>query len=306
MYFPYLRGKQFELEALLEVNSAVYQNTLPILEPITLARRRLYTSLTNQNVPLILVTNPFYPVKDTISSLTIQNVLDNELANHKGIILAFIIDQRFVIQDLDAFLSSNPTREKAIIFRYNLVPAILIAIQALLINHSVRYIIFDESKTSSRTQTFFNSHPRCVLLTDGFQRQERNADYPVNSGFDSIISTWRTSGWQGIGDYLTVGDYFRSGGGQPYVVTLHLTVSTTSGLVMQHFSSTSHPTTGGFAALKFTEANRLLNTSSSVLSLASSGLTLFRTWHTSQHFPQLGAAKKASMMHHIEFMSSLI
>ncbi len=38
MYFPYLRGKQFELEALVNVNPGVYSNTIPILEPISTSK----------------------------------------------------------------------------------------------------------------------------------------------------------------------------------------------------------------------------------------------------------------------------
>jgi hypothetical protein len=34
MYFPYLRGKRFEMLALLEVPIATYQNMLPIVEPV--------------------------------------------------------------------------------------------------------------------------------------------------------------------------------------------------------------------------------------------------------------------------------
>ncbi|MGN6394938.1 MAG: sce7725 family protein [Mucilaginibacter sp.] len=306
MYFPYLRGKQFELEALLEVNPNVYQNTIPILEPITLARRRLYSNLTTQNIPLILVTNPFYSRTRPLTAAQIQNVIDNELSTHNSLVLGFIIDQRFDIADLNTFLTANATRRKAIILRNNPIPTNLTAIQSLIGTHSVDYIIFDEVKTTPRTRAFFSSHPQRVLLTDGFQRQERNADYPLDSAFDSIYDSWATDGWFGTGDYLTIGDFFRDGGGQAYVVTLHVTVPTLSGILIHHFSSTSYSTSPTFPALKFSEANRLLNTSTAVIPLNSNGLTLYRNWHIANFFPGLGAAKKASIMHHIELMSTLV
>lgn len=306
MYFPYLRGKQFEIDALLEVPASVYQNTLPILEPINVSHPKLYVSLTNNGIPFILVTNPFYPRTGTLSNNDVQNIIDGELAAHTSLVLGFLIDQRFDINDLNVFLTSNPNREKAIIFRYNPAQTDLTLIQTSIGTHPVEYIIFDEGKTTNRTHNFFNSHPQRVLLTDGFQRQERNADYPLSSTFDSIYNTWRTDGWFGIGDYLSIGDFFRSGGGQAYVVTLHVTIHTPSSLVMHHFSSTSYPSTGGFTALKFSEANQSLVSSSHIIPITSNGLTLYRNWHANSHNPSLGAAKKASMMHHIELMSGII
>jgi hypothetical protein len=306
MYFPYLRGKQFELEALLDVNPTVFKNTLPIVEPITLGRKNLYSRLSNQDVPLILVTNPFYPRTNTLSTSSIQSLIDNELANHTTLTAGFIIDQRFDTSHLVAFLTTNPTREKAIIFRCNPTPAVLVIIKSLIATQHISYLVFDESKTTNRTQVVFNNHPKVVLLTDGFQRQERNADYPANSAFDSVYNTWTTSSWYGIGDYVTIGDFFREGGGQAYVICLHITVPTSSGLIIHHFSSISHPKTATFPALKFTEANQSLNISAHISPLNSSGLKLYRHWHHTQHYPGLGAAKKASMMHHIEIMSSVI
>ena len=309
MYFPYLRGKQFELEALVNVNPAVYTNTIPVLEPVSTSKgvyKRLYRSMASQNVPLVLIMNPFYPQTGRLSTAAVQTLVDGDLATHPSLILGYIIDQRFTIADLNSFLTSNLSRRKAIIFRFNPLPTDLTAIQAELGARPVDYIIFDDRKTNATTRTSFNTHPRRVLTTDGFQRQDKNSDYPAISAFDSNYNVWRGQGWFGIGDYLSIGDYFQAGGGQVYVVALHLTVQSPTGLVVHHFTSTSRATTQGFAAIKFAEANDNLVTSPHVVPLASSGLDLFRDWHTRSHNPQLGAAKKASLMHHIELMSAII
>jgi hypothetical protein len=309
MYFPYLRGKQFELEALVNVNPAVYANTLPILEPVSASKgvyKRLYGNFVSQNIPLILIMNPFYPQSGRLTPTAVQTIINGELARHPSLILGHIIDQRYEVRDLNAFLTSNPTRRKAIVFRFNPLPTDLLAIQAALGTHPVEYIIFDDRRTNATTRNSFNTHPRRVLITDGFQRQDKNSDYPPVSAFDSNYSTWRASGWFGIGDYLSIGDYYQAGGGQVYVVTLHLTIESPTGLVMHHFSSTYRATVKGFPAQKFAEANNLLVTSPHVVPLASSGLDLFRDWHARAHNPQLGAAKKASLMHHIELMSRIV
>lgn len=310
MYLPYLRGKQFELEALLNVPTAVYANTLPILEPISSPKggnsKRLYTNLASQNIPLILVMNPFYPQSYRFTTARVQQIVDNELATHPTLTLGFLIDQRFTIADFTAFLISNPNREKAVIFRTNPLAADLNAIQAATVTHPVQYVIFDDKRTSNVTRNAFNAHPDRILLTDGFQRQDRNSDYPPVSTFDSNYSTWGGNGWSGIGDYLSIGDHFQDGGGPAYVVTLHLSILSPTGILMHHFSSTSNSTVMGLAPQKFSEANDLLVNFPDVIPLTSSGLNLFRNWHTAGHYPGLGSPKQASLMHHIELLSSII
>lgn len=309
MYFPYMRGKQFELATLVNVNVGVYQqNTIPILEPVaspTGVYRGLYNRLATQSIPLILVMNPFHP-QNRLTVAQVQGIVDRELAAHPSLTLGYLIDQRFSLAGLTFFLNSNPNTNKAVIFRYNPLNADLIAIQRALGAQPVEYIVFDDKKTNAGTRNAFNTHPQRVLMTDGFQRQERNSDYPAASAYESNHRTWRTDGWYGVGDYLTVGDYFQAGGGQVYVVALHLTVNTPNGVEVLHFCSTINANTQGQAAQKFAEANASLVNSPHVTPLTSSGLTLFRNWYTTNHNPQLGAAKQASLMHHMELISSLI
>jgi hypothetical protein len=306
MYFPYLRGKQFELETLIALPMPFFGNTLPILEPISLGRRKLYTTLAREARPLILIVNPQYPNATPLNTTILQGLIDTELATHPALTLGFIIDQRFSAARLNTFLASNPERAKALIFRNNPIPADLAAIQAAIATQPVQIIIFDESRTSVATRNIFNAHPYRVLLTDGFQRQVRNSDYPGVSVFASNYNSWVANGWQGIGDYLTVGDYFQDGGGPAYVVTLHLTVQHGANLLVHHFSSTVHATVQTFTAAKFHEANGYLVGSPYVVPLNSTGLDLYRDWHARVHNPQLGQAKKASMLHHIELMSTIV
>lgn len=310
MYLPYLRGKQFELEALLNVPTAVYANTLPILEPISSPKggnnKRLYTSLATQGIPLILVMNPFYPQGHRFTTARVQQIVDNELATHPSLTLGFLIDQRFNLADLNAFLTSNPNLGKAIIIRVNPLPADLNAIQLAIGAHPVQYIVFDDKRTNNATRNTFNAHPGRMLITDGFQRQDRNSDYPAVSTFDSNYSTWGGNGWSGIGDYLSIGDHFQDGGGPAYVVTLHLSIESPTGILMHHFSSTTNSNIMGLTPQKFAEANDLLVNHPDVAPLTSSGLNLFRGWHAAAHNPSLGAAKQASLMHHIELLSGII
>ena len=63
MYFPYLRGKQFELFLLREMNDIIDDSSyiVPVIEPV---RRKLnvlqtaITSLCERNTKFVLLTNP--------------------------------------------------------------------------------------------------------------------------------------------------------------------------------------------------------------------------------------------------------
>jgi hypothetical protein len=305
MYFPYLRGKQFEIEALIEAPHWVYQNALPIIEPINITRRR-FSTLASRNIPYILITNPYHPQNNRLSTASIQNMIDTELASFTSILLGFIVDTRFNTANLNSFLNSNMTRRKALIFRYSPQVADLSAIRSALSVNPVDYIIFDDRKVNNTTRNAFSANTNIVLITDGFQRQDKNSDYPVSSDFESNFSSWRTSGLVGIGDYLTIGDHFQEGGGQVYVVSLHVTVQTPTGLEVRHFSSTFDAAFRGFAAQKFAEANTLLVSSPTIVPLNSVGLDIYRDLHARSHNPQLGVAKKASIIRHIELMSSIV
>ena len=308
MYYPYLRGKQFELYALEHVDNAVFRNTLPIVEPVSASSNRvasgIYRRLAASRTPMILILNPqFGPLTSTDVE---RDIVNGFLSGHTRLTVGYIVNPSTTSAELNSFLTSNPQFQKAVFFRANFLPATLASLQNVIRANPPAHLIFESSKSSHITQQAFSWHTNRILVTDGFQAQERNADYPADSVFVSEFATYKANGWQGIGDYQTVGDKYKDGGGQPYVVTLHVTRNSTQGVITQHYSSVTRRAFPGDAPLKFTEACNSLVASPVVAPLASTGVTMYRNWQTSRHFPQLGAAKQASIQHHIELLSSLV
>lgn len=308
MYYPYLRGKLFELETLLEVSGDVYKNTFPIIEPVNNNRTAVlrYKSLVQRKIPFIFIVNPRHP-KVPFSIARIQQLfIEDILSDHTNLTLGYIVDQLSSTAELSAFLRANPDHPKAVIFKYTLTSADLAAYDTVLKAHTPEILLFDDRKISSRMLKTLNWHTNQVIITDGFQRQDRNADYPLMDAFDSYTSTWVEDGWQGMGDYLTIGDHFAEGGGQPYVVTFHITVPNGNDLEIYHYSSTTLSTVKGRVGPKFLEACNMLVSSPHTTPLSSTGLSNYRDWNSRSHTSVLGAAKKASMKHHIEMVSSII
>ncbi|WP_317039533.1 sce7725 family protein [Hymenobacter lapidarius] len=228
------------------------------------------------------------------------------MAVHSGLHLGYIVDQHASPAQLQAFLASNPANEKAVIFRHIPLPVNMTAIDAVLRANPPKYLIFDETK-SRRLRPTLSWHSGHVMLVDGFEKQERNSEYPALSNFESNVGTWRADGLVGMGDYLINGDHFSEGGGQPKVVTLHLAGAHATGLVMHHFSSTVNAGIQGAPAPKFAQACNTLVSSPSVAAMPlSSGIAMFQKWDTASHYPGLGSPKQASMQHHMELLARLV
>ncbi|MGC4058190.1 MAG: sce7725 family protein [Chitinophagaceae bacterium] len=310
MYYPFLRGKKFELYSIENVNVNVFQNTLPIVEPVGAPTNAVangsFKRLAVAKRPFILIINPQH---GKISRAKVEShLLNGLLATHTGVSVGYIVVQTSTAAEVRTFLTSYPGRGKALIFRGNFTPVILDQILIEVRMNVPDVIVFESSKTSTVTQNAFAWHPHRVLLTDGFHRASRNADYQAlpDTAFEADYSNYIANGWQGIGDYQTVGDIFREKGGQPYVVTLHVTSNVVSGVQTNHYSSHSKSTIEGHAPEKFTEALNKLVACPKITPLNSTGLDMYRDWHARGHFPQLGAAKQASLQHHFELMSSLV
>ncbi len=308
MYYPYLRGKQFELQSLENVSPGVYANTMPIIEPVTspkaYAANKSYKQLAALSIPMILIVNP---EAGGLDEATVRaRFLGDLLAAHNNLTLGFIVAQTTTHTALRAFLLANPAIPKAVIFKSNFIPAQLTQLVNVVRANPPARLIFEARLTSHVTQDAFAWHQHRALVSDGFQAKNRNKDYPPSSVFASDYNTYRASGWQGIGDYQTIGEKYKSDGGPARVVTLHITRDAGAALMTQHYSSVTDPDDTGDVPLKFMEACDALVASPFVAPLTSTGLDMYRGWQHTRFFPNLGPAKQASIQHHIELLSGLI
>lgn len=116
---------------------------------------------------------------------------------------------------------------------------------------------------------------------------------------------------RGFGDFLTVGDQYRDGGGPAYAVAIHLTYidpSKDEQMFIHHFLSDSQNTPTNPAG-KFREAVAKLIAAVDALNspiLKSNAVAEFRRFHDTGHFPGLGYVKKLSMQHHIETLADFL
>ena len=305
MYFPYLRGRQFELIALRELieGKIIGNNILPIIEPIKLSSTLLttLTSFTEEQRSIAVIHNPQVgsfsadiaelknPITDKylqllkskyiIKSHILNKDSDNEL---KGLLALKITKQELLIisnsrECLDKY-TNNFSAEKP---RYNLIP--------------------DESAFRRKVKD------NKVIFNDKFQKLNRNCDY---KGIDEVFSDdhlyYGDDGFIGFSDYSIVGSEYTEGGFAPYAVAIHIVYFDDEQILrIKHFVSESNEGIHD-PAKKFYEALTKLAKWQEKKKLDTFGMNVFMEHYKNKTYPGLGTVKKLAIMHHIELLSKYL
>ena len=308
MYFPYFRLKQEEAIAIRSVADLIAPaSQTPIIEPVkrsqTAMRRmiEIAQNISNLGGDLIIIINPSEGdfSRDNTALITAINQI---IPSTPNLIVGILIDNNTSITFLQGLLSNYNTSRIAIIHKtMSAIPNIS------TLCGGVTYNIFIEGQVSSAYPNAFGGQK--VLLNDGFNRQN-NADYVPDEYFSSLHLTYGQQGYNGFGDFLTVGDFYRGGGGPAYAVALHLTYfrlpPNDPDLYIKHFISVTNDSVQNPAG-KFAEAIASFEShmiSPNCVIENTRGVRELRAYHASRHYPGLGMPKRLSMMHHMEIMAN--
>lgn len=298
MYFPYFRGRQYELLALKElaVNRLISSSVVPVIEPVKLIPALNNSLLAFQSATLLvgLILNP--------------NVGD-------------LTDEPETISQLLMKLSSNP----------NIIPSLLLnesaeevmeKLKNKGVNEDDTLIVFNNRDYLDIYQDLFRGAPKYTLCPDErfirravsqskvlfenrFNKQSRNADYPKDEFFSDDHIYYTADHYTGFGDYSIIGDEYIESGFAPYAVAIHIVYfAEDNSLRIRHFISDSNDDISDVAG-KFYEAvsklyrwyvdehqNRQL----------TSGLQTLLDHYEHRTYPGLPTLKKLSIMHHLELM----
>ena len=312
MYFPYLRGKQFELIALKESIKLLAKNKAkisPILEPVkdSTTFKTTIRELRNNDINFSIIINP--QVGELQGSTSdILTLLSTELSDYSnyqlGVILTGKVNHKNLINSLKRFpgvlhgltlihLSSLHNIDDVISDFSEIIP--------------VRFNVVHFGKTNRRYYRNFDSST-IVELDDYFLLQEKNADYKEidESDFSEEHLYFKDEGFIGFSDYLTIGDNYSESGFLPYAVAIHLSYSDSDDVIkIKHFVSDSNDDTSDVAG-KFEEALNKLVAWCKANKFKTAAVESFYALSSSGHFPGLGTIKKLSIMNHIEVVLKLV
>ena len=305
MYYPFFRGKQFELLAIREsarlIASAGFN---PIVEPVRETISGLHRTLEDLvecDATASVIVNPRHGDYRHGGEELATYLRDNYQDNHR-ISPAILLTNSMTVEDALTLVS-----------HYESQPLTLIhagftngrGLAQSLNKGDCTHVFLDPRNVLYRRP--FKEGLK-VLVEDGFE-PKKNADYDFIDRFSDLHVTFKEQGADGYGDFLTIGDHYSEGGGPAYAVAIHLTfIDPEQGdeMFVYHFKSDSNNTPVDPAG-KFSEAlaklvKKIDQGNSKVLK--TSAVQEFIDLHERNHFPGLGYVKKLSLKHHLETLAN--
>ncbi|WP_203249332.1 sce7725 family protein [Sporosarcina beigongshangi] len=307
MYFPYLRGRQFELIALRELveYGLIYENIIPVIEPIkpTSTLQSTLAKFVEFEKKVAVIKNP--QVGDFLSEY--QDIRpESDLINlmedpNNHIIQAHIMNPNSEME-IEEWMRNGVNLEGLLIVNTN---RDCLSTYKTLFRESVpNYVLIPDSTTFRRSIS-----ANRVLFEDRFLslKEARNADYKDKDEFFSEAHLfYESENYSGFSDFSIVGADFSEGGFAPYAVAIHIVYfGEDEELRVKSFVSDSNDDIRD-PAKKYYEALSHLMKWLESNPMETYALEQFKKHHTEGTYPGLGTVKKLSIMHHLQLMSSYL
>ncbi len=310
MYFPFLRGKQFELIALREFAGQISDpnSVKPIIEPVrkkTSTYSKTLDVLQQKNINFTIIINP--SVGDNINN--IEYVCTELLPNlsYNNFQLGVLLNSNTDLNNITRYLIDN---------NFSDIPLIIILdssydgnIDELLEftnKHTIKYITLN-SQTGRRRfiRILKGKSDGFISISDPYNKLSRNKDYASETDefFSEEHLYFNDEGFIGYSDYLTIGDQYSDKGYSPYAVAIHLTYKADeNSFRVHHFVSNSNDDTSDIAG-KFSEALDKLIPFIDKKGIDTNASNTFRKLHNDEKYPGLGTVKKLSILNHLELVN---
>ncbi|MDE2654113.1 MAG: sce7725 family protein [Gemmatimonadota bacterium] len=297
MYFPYLRGKQEEVLAVLQA-PFLSRLTVPVFEPTSTSDRTLnrWNRLVDLDRRFALITNSVNVAAD--SSDSVSGFIDG--SSPDMVLPALEVRANTMSNTIWTFVEEYCDRRCLIVHRNHVYSVDELATYFEPIADEAIQVFSGPSAAHSLSRELPGRGR--VALQDGFPHQTRNADFPPRTQFGDLLQTFGSRGFQGFGDFTIVGDRFLKGGGPANAVALHLTEIAGGTVVTNHFKS-DEPHISGDTPGKYSQAlERLVEHTQDKSQFNTVGVHAFVDSWTRNHFPNLGPPKRWSILHHFEIM----
>jgi hypothetical protein len=308
MYYPYLRGKQFELLALREFAENYSDNCriLPIIEPVKSSFNSMKIAikkLQEKNLKFALIINP--KNGDLIGKYdTILTELASLLSNTETWIPAYIVN-------------TNADGIKKHIQEQNYQNVLLICEDSVdtndlnfndLINLAEVKTILMSQDNRSLKRKLDRLGKASVRFDDKFKPQKRNADYVgiPEERFTEEHNYYLSDGYCGFGDYTVLQSDFSEGGRLPYAVAIHLTYEKDEEEIwIRHFVSDTNDDSTNIQG-KFGEAAEKAVNFFERLPYSNNSIDELSTYLRNGQYPGLGMLKKISIKSHLELINNTL
>ena len=291
IYFPFIRGRQYDLLALKECleRGLLSDKIVPIIEPVK-ASPTLFSTLEtfarhDRKVGFIQNPRVGYYMKDYGEEHAF--VKGNAILRHPQIIQTLYADEYPFQDGVERICISTSVDDKSYAEEMNRLDNIIINLVP--------------DSTEFRRSNLANK----VILTDSFHKKDRNSDYAINEDefFSSNHIYCEDDGYCGFADYSIIGGEYQESGFAPVAVAIHVVYfDEDQNLRIHHFVSDSNADISNTGE-KYAEALGKLAGFDKALSHMTEGLRALLDDYENERFHGLGVVKKYTLMHHIELMS---
>lgn len=291
MYYPYLRGKQFDLLALKELvkENRLAKTIVPVIEPVKQSKTLLQTLevFRQKNHPFYLIDNP--QAGDFLTETGLQVLQDLTKGHRAHIITANQAELHFHPEDL--YLANSAQALKELPEEYLKSQFMAPAEMRIL-----------------RQLTHAN---RLILLQDSFTRLPRNSYYREYQ--DEIFTrshlTYRKQGFTGFGDFSLDSQIYYAQGYPDRDLCLHLVYpGEEQELRVHHFVSPPD-----LEEERLSQKEKFLQLLTEVATWTENGilpetlgLQLLLKAYQAERFPGMGVMRKGVIMHHLETIGLLL
>ena len=314
MYYPYLRGKQFELLALREFSREFENNhtIVPIIEPVKKQVNGLNAaalSMIENGMKFAVILNPSdgdyrhtgidNDILMSLAALTDDrdNWIPAYIYKHNGKTLLEHAKQNNLSNLMIIFPSGADVNDEVLM--------------EFLSKDEVAYVVSGNlSNNRSARGRLLRLGKALISLEDRFNERPRNADYAneVDEIFSEDFAYYQDDRLAGFADFTPMAKDFIESGMLPYAIAIHLTYQKSDDQIfVHHFVSDNNfdqsNIRGKFheAAVKiapFFNNNGLYHTSAVD--------ELIRRADSDDGYPGLGYIKKLSVKNHLELITHIL
>jgi len=308
MYYPYLRGKQFELIALKEFAEA-HPNAsciIPIIEPVReidtesaseSPLNKAVSALTSNGIRCAVVLNP--SLGDFERTYQEDMILNN--LNGLDYIPAFVMNDN--IQTVEGMIEKHKLSGCMLVFTSG-VDSDNQELMNLMDKEEIQYIVGLENKSLKRTLR--KNRKRVISLKNRFIKQPTNSDYrnKVDEYYSDDHSFFEEENYDGYSDYCVLPQEFSKSGAQPKSIAIHLSYKKNDEEVWVHHFVSDTETKGNLPG-KFAEACQKVEEFYAGKDTTGTVETLLR-YYREARYPGLGMLKKITVANHLELTLNLL
>lgn len=299
MYYPYLRGRQYELIGLRELcEKQLLNNIIPVIEPVKASPTLLLLLKTfaNYKKEFIIIKNP--GVGSFINDLNFDNEYKDKYQK--------------ILEECKGYVTNGYIMNSIIKSSSKADPAVAICFNLNHIQHffdsgiQVKNVFIPDSSMARRKIQISK-----ILFEDRFEAEERNADYAEDDdkSFSNDFFYYKQDNFDGFSDFSIVGNEYNESGFAPFAVAIHIIYmgDANDELRIHHFVSNSNEDINN-PQKKFYEALTKLVNFPALQKEENKTYALeeFKKIYSNGSYPGLGTIKKLSIMHHIELISKLL